>query len=483
MKHRSTILIADDEPAGRETLEGLLISQDYTLVFASDGPETLSQAAKLLPDVILLDVMMPGMDGFQVCREIRADPKLAEVPIIMVTALDDKDSRLRGIEAGADEFVSKPFDRAELRARVRMVAQLNRYRRLLSEQIKFEWVVEHAGDGYLLLNDDDEVLYANPQARLLLGLPFGEDISETETFLKLTRREYGRVPQGAWSKWPDAGDDHPPRYLLRPESPDAEAVWLQVHMLELPTTLSGRWLVRLRDATAQINVQRDMWTFHSMISHKLRSPMAGVLGGLDMLTQSTSKVSSTVAAEFANMALEKAQQLRDEIIDVLGYIDAPVLEMSSLGLDISQLRVIIDEISTDLGLESVNVSIQDELIDTRLLFSHRAAELIFWELLTNAKKFHPSHTPKIEVVVNLAESEMVTVQVRDDGVRLSPQQLARIGTPYFQGEKYHTGETTGMGLGLSMVASLAWQVQGTSRVQNRREGPGVIVEISLPLMK
>jgi DNA-binding response OmpR family regulator len=121
MRHSSTILIVDDESAGRDTLEALLMVQGYNLAFA--------KAAELTPDLILLDVMMPGMDGFEVCRRLRTDPLLTEVPVIMVTALDDRDSRLRGIEAGADDFVTKPFDRAELRARVRTITRLNRYRR------------------------------------------------------------------------------------------------------------------------------------------------------------------------------------------------------------------------------------------------------------------------------------------------------------------------------------------------------------------
>jgi CheY-like chemotaxis protein len=131
VEHNSTILIVDDEPIGRETLETLLIGEGYSLLFAADGPEALSKAAELAPDLILLDVMMPGMDGFEVCQRLRDDQVLAEVPVIMVTALDDRDSRLRGIEAGADDFVTKPFDRVELRSRVRTITRLNRYRRLL----------------------------------------------------------------------------------------------------------------------------------------------------------------------------------------------------------------------------------------------------------------------------------------------------------------------------------------------------------------
>ena len=90
---------------------------------------------------------MPGMNGFEVCQRLRADSLLAEIPVIMITALDDRESRLRGIEAGTDDFISKPFDPIELQARVRTITRLNRYRLLHNQRARFEWVVEQADDG------------------------------------------------------------------------------------------------------------------------------------------------------------------------------------------------------------------------------------------------------------------------------------------------------------------------------------------------
>ncbi|HXC01529.1 MAG TPA: response regulator [Opitutaceae bacterium] len=134
MNHPATILVVDDTLANRETLRELLATEDYQLVEVADGPTALRLATETLPDLVLLDVIMPGMDGYEVCRRLRADPRLAEVPVIIVTALDDQASRIAGLEAGADDFVTIPFNRAELRARVRSVTRLNRYRRLLEVQ-------------------------------------------------------------------------------------------------------------------------------------------------------------------------------------------------------------------------------------------------------------------------------------------------------------------------------------------------------------
>ena len=136
----STILIVDDEEAGRQTLESILEGENYHLVMAENGPQAIEKAKAILPDVILLDVMMPGMTGFEVCERIRNDPPVAEIPIIILTALDDRESLLTGLKAGADDFISKPFDRFELRARLIGITRLNRYQKLVQERKKIQTV-------------------------------------------------------------------------------------------------------------------------------------------------------------------------------------------------------------------------------------------------------------------------------------------------------------------------------------------------------
>lgn len=130
----SIILIVDDNASARETVIAMLEGENYQIETAKDGFHALQILNQLQPDLILLDVMMPGMDGFEVCRRIRATPALAEVPIIMLTALDDRASLLMGLEAGADDFLTKPVDRYELQARVRTIVRLNRYRQLVEQR-------------------------------------------------------------------------------------------------------------------------------------------------------------------------------------------------------------------------------------------------------------------------------------------------------------------------------------------------------------
>jgi DNA-binding response OmpR family regulator len=168
---QACILIVDDESISRECLAALLASDSYRLEFAASGTEGLARAGELQPDVILLDVMMPGMNGFEVCRRLRADGALAETPIVMVTALDDQASRLEGLDAGADDFLSKPFNRSELRARIQTIVRLNRARKLVDEKARFLRLAELLPHGMVLLSPDATIAFANPAMAALLGQP------------------------------------------------------------------------------------------------------------------------------------------------------------------------------------------------------------------------------------------------------------------------------------------------------------------------
>jgi two-component system sensor histidine kinase/response regulator len=119
-------LIVDDDPGARFTLDALLFREGYDLAFADSGPEVLAHLDELAPDVILLDVMMPGMDGLEVCRRLKADERWRHTPVILVTSLDSKEDLARGLDAGADDFLSKPVNVLELRARVRSMLRIKK---------------------------------------------------------------------------------------------------------------------------------------------------------------------------------------------------------------------------------------------------------------------------------------------------------------------------------------------------------------------
>src|SRR4030066_179224 len=271
MQFMNTVLIIDDEPAAREAVEALLAAEGYQLEFAADGLQGLARATELYPDIILLDVMMPGIDGFEVCRRIRVDPVLAEVPVVMITALDDQASRLRGIDAGADDFISKPFDKSELRTRVRAICRLNRFRLLLAEKIRFQWIIEQSQEGYIVLNQEGKIRYANPSAQIFLNLP-GE--TSDQNFIDMIRQQYRCEPEASWQEWETQALPLTPNYLVRPETPSSRAFWLQADELGLPESARQRRVVRLRNVTEAITNQFDMRRAETMLRHKLVTPVS-----------------------------------------------------------------------------------------------------------------------------------------------------------------------------------------------------------------
>jgi putative two-component system response regulator len=121
------ILIVDDESGARVALETLLRREGFELRIAHDGAAALAECASFRPDLILLDIMMPGMSGFEVCRRIKATPETRLTPVVLITGLSDTEDRIQGINAGADDFLSKPIDFNELLARTRSLLRLKQY--------------------------------------------------------------------------------------------------------------------------------------------------------------------------------------------------------------------------------------------------------------------------------------------------------------------------------------------------------------------
>jgi putative two-component system response regulator len=119
-----TILVADDQPSNRELLEELLTTQGFTVITACDGASVLEKLARAPVDLVLLDVMMPHLNGFEACERIKNNPETYLIPVVLITALCDKQDRIEGIKVGADDFLTRPVDRTELLARVRSLLTL-----------------------------------------------------------------------------------------------------------------------------------------------------------------------------------------------------------------------------------------------------------------------------------------------------------------------------------------------------------------------
>jgi K+-sensing histidine kinase KdpD len=209
-----------------------------------------------------------------------------------------------------------------------------------------------------------------------------------------------------------------------------------------------------------------------------------LITGIEFIRKYHSKITTDNLEELLDMAHTGANRLHAQIEEILNYT-----EMSNMGeatqepCTVTNLLSTITTVKEMLHIELLQVFQPDSIekpADFFIPISAAGIEIVLTELFSNAQKFHSTGTPTIEVDID-AKPDSIRLQIRDDGIQLSPEQLANIWTPYYQGEKYFTGEVKGMGLGLSMVGSMIWEVGGACQAYNRAEGKGVVIELTLPL--
>jgi len=428
----SHILIVDDEPEGREILRHILEKDLFRFTFATNGEEAVIAAQNEPPDLILMDVMMPKMTGLEACRVIRQDANLADVPIILLTSMNDRQTRLSGIEAGADDFLGKPFDRIELRSRVRTITRLNRYRRLITERNKFEWVVEHALNAYVLLHLDGTIQYANTKAKQLLNLQGNANEPISGQFLNITLLQYQCQPEHGWKNWPQPQVDHQPRYLVRSETQTAPALWLQVEILALP---EAGYLVSLLDVSEEMNLHRLSCTFESLIAHKLRTPLSGLMI-LPILQSKLAQVLQDSEAHLLDIAIQSATRLSEEIHEILSYQDAGYYQTIN-GLALSTLWEIGQSVAGELQC-NLSVEIPETLTHRLLPLSSGDLQAIVHHLVANSVKFHPQHTPIVRIFIQPKTRNAVRICFQDNGRTLPQEELNKVWNPYYQSEKTFT---------------------------------------------
>lgn len=163
--NKPKILVVDDEQLNVELLEGML-SKNYDVVTAYDGNEALIKVETTFPDLVLLDIMLPGMNGYEVCRRLKSNARTMSIPVVMVTALKEKEDRIKAIEVGADDFLSKPTDIYELSARVKSLLRVKQYYDSFMEEreklLIFKSAMNGMDDCVIITNMSGEIRYTNP---------------------------------------------------------------------------------------------------------------------------------------------------------------------------------------------------------------------------------------------------------------------------------------------------------------------------------
>lgn len=491
MSNESTVLIVDDEPLGRTALQSLLFKEGYRLEFAVDGPSALKIASEIVPDLILLDVMMPGMDGYEVCRKLRDVPNLAEIPVLLVTALDDSQSRLSGIESGADDFITKPFDRVELRARIRTILRLNRYRRLVVERQKYEFLFEKSPNGLVIMDGSGQLQEANPAARRLLETLVEMSPHAPNLFRVVPRQDVANLKAllETAKTAPLASREFFTRTLK------GGPVWIEVQVSLCPAFGPDAYLMAILDRTSER-------TLEAQLRHSQKLEAVGHLAGA--IAREFQNLLGTIvsSSHIAQAILPEGDSVRNDLQKILDASEkATRITQTLLGfcrksapthldLNLNQILVEADPLLRPLMGEEIEYQVKTDPNLGKFRGDRNLIEQLLVILALNSRDAMPARgtftlqTQTLEEVPpvdpehpDAQPHRWVRLIVSDTGVGMSREVLSHLFEPFF------TTKTGGKGTGLGLATVYGIVNQGAGRIQVESEsGKGTRILIDWPLV-
>ena len=453
MQSSRTVLVVDDEELTRQMLSSLLETEEgYRVMFAENGAQALELAARTLPDVVLLDVVMPGIDGYEVCRQLRANPALRHVPIILLTGLEGRNSRLRGLEAGADEFLNKPVDLTELRTRLRTITQLNRFRQLCDERARFEAAVAHAPDAIVLTDGD--------------GLCLNVNAAFTRLVTPSSRSIYDCFPRAnADSLQSQVAALESGRHLESFETPllhsSVADAWADVTVVRLPWSDGTLLEFIIRDLTERRRLEAQVLRLQRIellgqlaggVVHDVNNLLMSIIGHAEALEAAGGPPAREHVPIILQSAGRGAALLRRILMFARGGDHAvtpvdvgPVLrETAAIVTNLLRGRITLNvEVAANVPA-ILGDSDQLHQVVMNLCVNARDAMPDGGRMLLAAKLVSLSAAEARAIEPDATEGDFVTISVRDTGVGVSPEIRDRLFDPFFTTKPRETA--TGLGL-------------------------------------
>lgn len=468
------VLIVDDEIVNIKLLEAYLSAQGYIIDTAGDGAQALDKAFLNHYDAILLDVMMPGINGFEVTQKLRAHESTRLVPIVLITALKETSDRIKGIEAGCDDFISKPFDKNEVLARIKTLLRLSYYRNMLDEKEKFEYVLENIGAGIAVCDASFNILQANDTAKRFLNIT----VSGAEFFSCVG--DFKLIYDGDAAV--DLKDKNVTFYLERAGTDTVKALILQVNASTIKNSLgqAASIVFMMRDVTLEQKREKDKQSFLALISHKMRTPLLIVSEVVSQLDSGLLGPVSDKQKDYLAKGLRSCYDLRSLIDGLLGFAEItqaselwPAEETELKGYIPALIMPIIKYAEGKKVLATVDCA--EGLVTTmnKVYF-----DMIVDNLMNNAIKFNNNAEVNINISVTVVDDRL-QMAIHDDGPGMPPEELENIFEKFYQIDRHNTGNIAGAGLGLAIVRYLAQRHGGRAWAESRL-GQGSTFYITLP---
>jgi PAS domain S-box-containing protein len=500
---RPLILFADDNADMRDYVSRLL-KERFEVVAVGDGDEALAAARERPPDLVLTDVMMPKLDGFGLLEQLRADPQTSTIPIILLSARAGEESRVEGLEAGADDYLIKPFSSRELLARVKTNLELSRLRRDTArreQELRDEakaaqeraQILESITDGFVAFDRDWHFTYINAEAEWIIGKRridlIGKYLWEEFTVIRGTKTEI-ELRRAATEQVP---------IIFESDFRSANR-WLEIRAYP---TKDGGLSIYFRDITGQKRAEQEREElltreqaarikaeeasrfkdeFLATVSHELRTPMTSILGWAQMLhTGKLDKATSELAIETINRNAKEEARIIDDLLNISRIITG------NLKLNIHQIELapLIDRTIDGLrpAAQAKNINLHTTLDRTAgpVLGDPDRLQQVFWNLISNAVKYTPQGG---QVYIALTSAgPIVEITVKDTGQGIDPEFLPYVFDRFRQADSSITRKYGGLGLGLALARYFVELHGGTVQADSPGRGRGATFTVRLPIHK
>ncbi len=492
------VLVADDNADMRGYLCRLLGTR-HEVATVANGEEALREAARQVPDLVLADVMMPELDGFALLKALRSDPRTAAVPVILLSARAGEEARIEGLEAGAEDYLVKPFGARELLARVSGTLALAEQRRaarrreddlrraheaeLQRSHAELETIYSSTPVGLCLLDRELRYVRVNETLARMNGLPAAQHIGRT---VRETVPHLADQVEPAFRRVLETGVP-----LLDVElvgstvgEPGVERTWLEswypqrdgrgevvgVNVVAMEITERKRAESALKEGDAR----KD--EFLATLAHELRNPLAPIRNALGVLRLSGGSAEGTRLVEMMERQVHQMVRLVDDLLDV-SRINRGSIELRRRSVGLGAIVDSAIETSRPL-LEAGGHRLSVELPREPIVLNADAERLsqVLSNILNNAAKYTevPGHI-QLEV---LGQGTEAVVSVRDDGRGIKAELLPRI-FDMFTGANRDAGRSGGLGIGLALARKIVEMHAG--RIEALSEGPGRGTELRVTL--
>jgi len=475
--HKPLILMVDDVPKNLQVLGSILGANAYLITPAMSGEQALARVEQLMPDLILLDVMMPGIDGFETCRQIKANSKTQDIPIIFLTAKTETVDVVKGFKVGAVDYVTKPFQAEELLTRVETQISLRQktkelktlYSELKQSEKKYKGLFDTSIDAIIRINSTFEILDINPGAKKLLGLN-QESLFVFTDFLSFEhQKQFNDIVKNQVEK-----NDYSAPFESQIIQRSHTKVPIEMRLWRSAKNDTDLWIL-IRNISERKEMEHLREDVDRIMRHDLKNPLSGIIGLSDMLMMYDNfnddqkqwikqiRESGTQALEMIEHSLDifKMEQRKYEFVPIPCNV-VPILK--KIERDFYQIAM-SKRIAFLLFIDDHPVNDQDVYT---VFGEKRLLEALLANLIKNALEASP---PNEKITITLkTETERHRLIIHNQGV--IPYELRE---RFF--EKYATsGKKTGTGLGTYSAMLIAKTHNGDIQFQsNEHEGTSLFV--------